>query len=345
MEDSMIPHEKSPAVTRGLREAFGVTEFEDIRMMTKGHTTALVFRVVVKGTPYLLRMITRTDLAIGPARQFGCVKAAAETGLAPRVWYTSLEDQISITDFVEEVPFPVADALVQMPRTLRALHALAPFPVVENHFNTTCTFLLRKGPALDGLLKMCQATNILSPGEREEFFARYAEMAAIYPSGDADMVSSHNDLFKPDNILFDGQHVRLVDWEAACLNDRYADLAVVANMIVSNEEEEELYLGEYFGQPPDEYQRARFFLMRQVAHVFYTMAFLLMGSTGKPVSLNEDEPELRDFRRRYWAGEINLVDKMKAVYGRYNLEQLLKNTRETRFQEALRIVSDRHPEP
>ncbi len=64
----MIPHEKSAAVTKGLREAFGVTEFEDIRMMTKGHTTALVFRIVVKGTPYLLRIITRTDLAIGPTR-------------------------------------------------------------------------------------------------------------------------------------------------------------------------------------------------------------------------------------------------------------------------------------
>ena len=30
----MIPQEKSEAVTRGLREAFGVTEFEDIRKMT-----------------------------------------------------------------------------------------------------------------------------------------------------------------------------------------------------------------------------------------------------------------------------------------------------------------------
>jgi hypothetical protein len=28
----MIPQEKSAAVLRGLREAFGVTEFEDIRM-------------------------------------------------------------------------------------------------------------------------------------------------------------------------------------------------------------------------------------------------------------------------------------------------------------------------
>ena len=339
----MIPDEKSVAVARGLSEAFGVTEFEDIREMTKGHTTALVFRIVVKGSAYLLRVIMRTDLAIGPARQFGCMRAAAEEGIAPRVWYTSLEDQISITDFVEEVPFPQAEALIQMPRTLRTLHALAPFPPVENNFNTTCTFLLRRGSAFDGLLKMCQGSNVLSKSESDEFFARLEEIAAVYPGDEPDMVSSHNDLFKPDNILYDGHRVRLVDWEAACLNDRYADLAVVANMIVTNDEEEATYLREYFGQAPDEYQRARFFLMQQVAYVFYTMAFLLMGSKGTPVNQDGHEPESRDFQRRYWAGEINLVDKMKAVYGRFNLEKLLENTQQARFGESLRIVSAGNP--
>jgi hypothetical protein len=38
----MIPQEKSEAVTRGLREAFGVTAFEDIVRLTKGHTSSLV---------------------------------------------------------------------------------------------------------------------------------------------------------------------------------------------------------------------------------------------------------------------------------------------------------------
>ena len=88
------------------------------------------------------------------------------------------------------------------------------------------------------------------------------------------MVSSHNDLFKPDNILFDGSRVWLVDWEAAFLNDRYADLAVVANLVATNETEERIYLQEYFGQPADAYQLARLFLMKQITHMFYAMAFL-----------------------------------------------------------------------
>ncbi len=55
----MIPPENTTAVTRGLREAFGVTEFEDISMLTKGQTSSLVFRIVVRGAPFLLKIITR----------------------------------------------------------------------------------------------------------------------------------------------------------------------------------------------------------------------------------------------------------------------------------------------
>ncbi len=157
------------------------------------------------------------------------------------------------------------------------------------------------------------------------------------------MVSSHNDLFKPDNILFDGRRVWLVDWEAAFLNDRYADLAVVANLIVTNDREERAYLQEYFGQPPDQYQLARFFLMQQVAHIFYAMAFLLQSSPRNPGDCSESVPEFRDFHRRIWAGEVNLSDNhMKTVYGRVHWQQLIQNIRQARFDEALRIVSDRH---
>lgn len=74
----------------------------------------------------------------------------------------------------------------------------------------------------------------------------------------------------------DGGGVWLVDWDAAFQNDRYADLAVVANMIVSNDSEERTCLQGHFGRPPDEYQRARFYLMRQLAHMFYAMAFLTL---------------------------------------------------------------------
>ena len=270
----MIPQEKMAAATRGLNEAFGIAAFDDIRDLTERPGSNRVFRIVVRGSTYLLRINTRAG---DTARHFGCMLAAAEAGVAPRVWYASAEDRISITDFVEAVPLPAADALRRVPAALRTLHALPPFPVVP--FNTTCTFLLGKGPALDGFLQKFRAANILPEHDVVELFSQLQRLAAAYSSLDPAPAPSHNDLFKPDNMLFDGSRLWMVDWEAAFQNDRYADLAVVANMLVANETEEQTYLHAYFGRPPDSYQAARFYLMSQLAHMFYTVVFLVWALT------------------------------------------------------------------
>jgi hypothetical protein len=63
----MIPEAKNAAVARALRETFGVSEFEDIKTLnTAKLTSAHVFRIVVRGCPYLLRVITRTDANTDP---------------------------------------------------------------------------------------------------------------------------------------------------------------------------------------------------------------------------------------------------------------------------------------
>jgi aminoglycoside phosphotransferase (APT) family kinase protein len=333
----MIPQEKSAAVTLGLNETFGVSEFEDIHDLTERPGSNRAFRIIVRGSAYLLRINTRPG---DMTRHFTCMQAAAHAGLAPRVRYASAEDRICITDFVEAVPFPAPDALVRIPSALRTLHALPPFP--GSPFNTTCTFLLNKGAALDGFIQKFREASILPENETEELLARYQQVATVYSRVDSELAPGHNDLFKPDNMLFDGNRLWLVDWEAAFQNDRYADLAVVANMIVTSEAEERIYLQEYFGEAPDEYQRARFYLIKQLAHVFYAMAFLTLGSTARPIDRNEPVPAYSDFQRRFWGREVSLADNQaKTVYGRVHWEQLSENMRQARFDEALRIVSDR----
>lgn len=334
----MIPEEKMAAATRGLSEAFGVAEWDDIRDLTERPGSNRAFRIVVGGAAYLLRINTRAgDIR----RHFDCMQAAAEAGLAPRILYASAEDRISITDFVEAVPFPAAEALRHIPATLRRLHALPPFPVAP--FNTTCTFLLQKGPALDGFLRNLRASNILPEHDLAELLSQHERLAAAYSSLEPDRAPSHNDLFKPDNMLFDGKRLWLVDWEAAFQNDRYADLAVVANMLVTNGAEEHAFLQAYFGAPPDLYQRARFYLMRQIAHLFYALAFLSLGAGGQPVDLSEPVPAYNDFQRRFLAREVDLGDnRSKTLYGRVHREQLRHNLRQPGFDEALRILADRH---
>ena len=246
----MIPHEKSAAVSRSLRETFGTAAIEDICGMTKGLSSDLVFRIIVKGSPFLLRIMTRINERNDPARIFNCMRVAAEAGLAPRVLYSNTGDGVAIIDWIEAVPFAAAEAMVRLPAMLKRLHTLPLFPKVFNYATAHNFFIWR-----------LRASGLLSHTEVEDVFRRYQQVCGAYPRLDADLVSCHMDL-KPENILFDGSRVWLVDWTAAFVNDRYFDLAIVANFVVSNDEDERNYLKEYFGRPPDEYELARFFLMR-----------------------------------------------------------------------------------
>src|SRR3954447_1025593 len=104
----MIPQDKIAAATRGLNEAFGVAAFDDIRDLTERPGSNRAFRIVVQGSAYLLRINTRAG---DMQRHFTCLYAAAEAGLAPRVWYANAEDRLSITDFVPAISLPAKDAL------------------------------------------------------------------------------------------------------------------------------------------------------------------------------------------------------------------------------------------
>jgi aminoglycoside phosphotransferase (APT) family kinase protein len=331
----MIPQEKSAAVTRALQAAFGVTAFEEIRPMAEGNSTTLKFRIVVEGSAYLLRIILRKD---DPTRHFANATAAAGAGVAPRVRYASVEDKIIITDFLEGVLFPPAEALVRIPATLRKLHALPPFEDVPNAINTSCMFLLNGGPGADGFIAKFRASKFVPEEEAEEVFAAFEQVAAAYPRREEDWVSSHNDL-KPENLLFDGERAWLVDWEAAFRNDRYQDLAVIAAWFVTNEAEEEIYLREYFGRPADDHERARFFLMQQVFHLFHAMAYFTVAAARGPIDLHGELPAYADFFRRNWTGEVSLGENpMRVVYARLHWNALAQNLRLPRFAEALRAV-------
>lgn len=47
----LIPENRQAAVARALLEAFGVNTFDDIKPLTAGLSSALIFKIVVKDHP------------------------------------------------------------------------------------------------------------------------------------------------------------------------------------------------------------------------------------------------------------------------------------------------------
>jgi hypothetical protein len=325
----MIPEAKKTALAHALQTTFGTNDFEDIVPLNAGLSTALVFKITVQSNPYLLKIITRTDAMADPTAQYACTRAAAEIGIAPKVWHTNVDDRISITDFVDAKPFPIDKARLMVPALLSRLHALPALPYRINYLDI-----------VDGFVQKFRDAKILPEGLTEDLFAQYTVLRSVYPRGTSDWVSCHNDL-KPENILFDGERPLLVDWEAIFLNDPYFDLAMVANFVVAGVEEEREYLKAYFGQESTPYQHARFFLMRQIAHASYFTFFMrLVHEAGTTINPDDERPDFREFNTRMWNGGVDLNDASERLqYAWAHLEQLKQNFASARFEEALEIVA------
>lgn len=324
-------------MTRALHSAFGVNEYEELRLLSGGLSSALAFKIVVRKNPYLLKIL-RTEIISDPAHEFACMQTAAEAGIAPRIWYANVEDRILITDFVEAKPYP-NDMGLQMATTIRRLHGLPHFPLPKmgNYFDAMH----------NGFVRRFQASHLLPESATEELFRRYDEIVKVYPRNDSELVASHNDL-KPQNIRFDGNHIWLVDWESAFLNDRYVDLAVVANFFVKDEVDEDAYLNTYFGEPVGdivpswEYRHARFYLMRQAVSVFYA-ALLLLDASRAGLSIDADmiTPDFSDYHQDLISNKIDMMTaEAKVQYGMIHLREALHNMRTQRFIDAVALVGN-----
>lgn len=324
----MIPESKKTAVKNALQTAFGVDNYDSIQAITIGLSNALTFRIVVKNKYYLMK-IARTDELSAPENHFAYMKAGAEAGIAPRIWYLNTEDKIFITDFIESKPFPINKAIEVMPELISKLHKLPPFHKAINYIDS-----------MDGLLKRFLSAKFLPDNLTDEILNNYNRIKSVYPNNPEEFVSCHNDL-KPENYIFDGEHAWLIDWEAAFLNDRYVDLAVVGNFVVNNEDDEFQYLKNYFGETPNQYIQARFFLMQQLLHIFYMSIFIMYASKSVPIKIDNTKSSFRDFHKRMWEGEIDLSkDENKLQYALMHMSQFLSNNKTERFENSLHIVSE-----
>lgn len=321
-----FPQAKQAAVERALLAAFGTTELDGAQPIRGGLSGAGVWRIRVGGIAYLLRIECGRDDLRDPVRGYACMRTAAEAFLAPRVRYADAEDGVAISDYVAPrslaLDYPGAghSLVVEMAQAVRLLHETPAFPPLVDYLT-----------GLDKLLAAHRGLDILEPAATAELFDRYGELRAGYRTRASDLVSSHNDL-NPGNVLYDGERLWLVDWEAAFLADRYVDLATVANWFTADAAGEEALLSTYFGGPPDAEQRARFHLMRLVNHVFMGAIFLNAAMMERPGARLADRtlqgPSLEALRQQLRTGDFDILAwDNRIAYGKARLAAALEGLR------------------
>lgn len=201
------------------------------------------FRVEIDGDSYVVRVPgTRTELlGVDHDREVEVATRAAELGIGPPVVAALPGYPTLITRFVagshasDEATFAAAPRLEAVVRAVARLHrspaVQGRFPihrVVEQHARDAAGHGVDVPPAYDDLHQLASAIEV-------------AFAATPRPE-----VLCHNDLL-PANVLFDGEHVWLLDYEYAGMNEASFDLANLSVNAGLGPDEEERVLVAYQG--------------------------------------------------------------------------------------------------
>jgi thiamine kinase-like enzyme len=210
-----------------------------VEVLTGGITNQNL-KVDVGGESFVLRVAGKnTDLlGIDREAELAATEAAAAAGIGPEVVGFVLPEGWLVTRFVEGVTPPmermrepamlrrVADALYAFHAGPAVPATFDSFRVVETYRQTT----LERGGAVP---------------DAYDWAHEIAGRIEARRSADAH-VPCHNDLLNA-NFLFDGERLRIVDWEYAGMGDRFFDLA---NFSINHELDEAAsatLLEAYFG--------------------------------------------------------------------------------------------------
>jgi len=310
--------------------AFGAAPIGGITALTGGATTAAAYRVEADGRRYLLRIEGEPSPLRNP-HQYQSMRIAAEAGIAPGIHYVDEAARVAVIDFIEQVPlatYPggphaLAKALGALVSRLQATPVFPPFVDYPDIVTRLFAHVRRTGLFAEGIL--------------DPHFERLEWLRRAYGKGAAVPVSSHNDPV-PNNILFDGQRLWLIDWESAYCNDRLVDIAIMLDGVARSPELGEVLLKAWLGRAPDQDVRARLEIVGALTRLYYAGVFFSASAAASWTMGDADlsVPSLADFRQAIRDGRLKAgTSETKHVLGKMFLASFLSGVAAPGFEFAV----------
>ncbi|MFQ5401729.1 MAG: phosphotransferase [Anaerolineae bacterium] len=213
-------------------------------------------RLDVDGESFVLRLAGEKTALLGIDRQqeFVAHSAAAKIGAAPEVVYFIEPEGYLVTRFVNgRSPTPAEirqpDAIRQIARLLKQVHALPPISAVFSAFGTVRSYE-----------QTARQVGVQFPARFDNWREKMAEIETAVTATPFPPAFCHNDLLN-GNFLRENGRIYLLDWEYAGMGDLYFDLANLAAHHEFDDEQEHWLLASYFGSS-SEPQQARLKLMK-----------------------------------------------------------------------------------
>ncbi|WP_073086757.1 phosphotransferase [Chitinophaga jiangningensis] len=329
---TIFPADRVTAIHLAFEKAFGNVNVGEVTLLAGGLSSAAVYKLIVNNQPYVMKLDIPGNRASTAA--FERIALAATAGIAPPLCYQNAENGITISEFVVSQPvrttFSGEILAAKLAEAVKKIHAI-PYAIPGDDMEVT----------LEQIVAGFRSSQLLAGPVPDECLAYYEKIKKFYPWQDADMVFSHNDL-NPSNILCDGKELWIIDWDTAFLNDRYIDLAGVANFFIHSPEQEAIFLNTYFGEV-SEYQAARFYVMRQISRIIYSLMMLQLAARNKPEAVDQEMEgiSLREVGPLIGSGRLSLATyEGQLMYGKALMNEAVHQMRGERFADALSVLRD-----
>ena len=179
-----------------------------------GGLTNTNYRVVVDGTPYVVRIPgANTELlAVDRANEYHNTRAAAQAGTSPRVVHYLADESFMVLEFINGRTMSIAARQAagipaRLAQALKRLHAGPRFLTDFNMFRL-----------VEFYLRIVDEHAVRIPDGYRDYLARVAQIESALARRPLPAVPCHNDLLA-ENYIDDGQALWLIDFEYSGNND------------------------------------------------------------------------------------------------------------------------------
>jgi thiamine kinase-like enzyme len=228
----------------------------EVKELTGGITNKN-YKISADGESFVLRMGGGETKYLGIDRkvEYECSLLAAKIGIAPEPTFFLEPEGYIVARFISGKGIPAEEIgteenIKRVLESMKAYHALerfpgsfSPFRVAEEYAKTALNFHVKLPEKMDWYLEKSREIE-----------------SAMYAREPLQLRPCHNDLLN-GNFIDDGARIRILDWEYAGMGDIFFDLGNFAIQHEFNDEQDEILLKAYFGQPTDS-QRAHQKLMK-----------------------------------------------------------------------------------
>lgn len=277
-----------------------------ITKIAAGLSGAGVYRVEANGQAFVLKISSEDEPLASWRSKLHIQQLAANAGLAPRVIHRDEALRAVMSAFVVDRSFPALygnphtreAALVQLSQMVRRLHELPLQHGADLRDQREFLATIWSGPVASFALPAFVGDAVRGV------------LTAEAPASERAVVLSHNDA-NPTNLVYDGEHLLLLDWDTAGPNEPFYDLATVSVFLCMDEGTCQRLLAAYDGEPVSNLP-ARFVYDRRLVAVLCGVAFLhLACQSGHAGATGEETfgstPSLGDFYQRMRAGSLNIA--------------------------------------